>query len=244
MKRLAMLISGGGTTMAAILEACKGGGSLHGLIEPALVIASRPDIRGIARAKEAGLTENQVQVCIPRSFPSYQDFGFFLLCHLQNWSVDLVGQYGWLPKTPVNVIETYKGRIINQHPGPLDTGRLDFGGEGMYGRRVHCARLYFARQSGLPRDQFTEATAHLVTEAFDQGGVIAHKRIPILPSDDVITLQERVLPVEHQLQIETLELLATCAVQPIARLEPLVLTGMEGLLEESKRVAGLLFPNG
>ncbi len=243
MKRLAMLISGGGTTMAAILVACKTG-PLSGLIEPALVIASKPDIGGIARSRLLGMDDDEIIVCDPRTFNDPLDFGVMMLQHLRDRAIDLVGQYGWLPKTPVNVIEAYEGRIINQHPGPLDPGRLDFGGEGMYGRRVHCARLLFARRSMLHRDQFTEATAHFVNEEFDKGGIIARKRIPIWPSDDVITLQERVLPVEHQLQIEVLELLATHSVQPIVRLERLIALNQEGLLNDCKRIAGYLFPNG
>lgn len=224
--------------MEQILLSCRDG-ELNGFIEPALVIASKDGIGGIDRAKNAGMPNNQVKVC-----QRGHQFGGEILALLNYHRIDLVGQFGWLPITPTNVIERYQGMIFNQHPAPLDTGYLDFGGQGMYGKRAHCARLFFGRSTGLEEDQFTEATAHFVTEEFDKGQVIGRTRVPILPSDDVISLQERVLPVEHALQIRVLKEFTLGIVQVQPRTRRLIQLEQEGLLKEAKKVAGLLFPKG
>lgn len=241
--RLVLLISGGGTTMEQILLACYNG-ILKELIEPVLVIASKDNIGGIQRAIDAGFDPSNIAVCGRQMYASDEKFGNALLGLLGLCKIDVIGQYGWLPLTPENVIVEYDRRIINQHPGPLDSGRPDFGGPGMYGRRVHCARLYFARESGLEHDQFTEATTHYVSPKFDEGWVIGKTEVAILPSDDVISLQQRVLPAEHQLQIDVLKQFAEGTVAPQFRSSPLILGVQYKLLEESKRVAGLLFPKG
>jgi len=251
LKRLAMLISGGGTTMAAILEACMPGGLLHGRIQPVLVASSNKEAGGLTKVKNAGMEWlKNLFVCDPRSFSSRENFGLALLELLDRFKPDIIGQYGWLPKTPSNVVEAYQGRIINQHPGPLDPGRPDFGGQGMYGRRVHCARLLYVRLSAgrspeqLAIEQFTEAVSHLVTEEYDKGDVINCQRVPILPTDDVISLQERVLPVEHHVQIQTLGMLATKNWSVHLRDRPLVPNGLYNFLDDCKRFARALFPNG
>lgn len=243
-KRLALLITSGGTTMAAILEACRTG-PLQGLIEPVLVISNKHDAGGLTKARTAGLTEDDIEVCDPRTFFCPEDFGTSLLCHLANRGVDLIGQYGWLPLTPVNVVKAFPGQIINQHPGPLDYGHPDFGGKGMFGRRVHCARLLYARETKDPADLWTEAVSHYVTEQYDQGAVIASRRIEIAPEDDTYSLQAKVLPVEHEVQIKALELMARGLVRPRISLDrPLVPPERYELLAECKRIASLLFPNG
>src|SRR3989338_4157665 len=133
--RLAMLISGGGTTAAAIIKACRDG--LLSGIEPVLVIASKQNINGIEIVKNLGIPEKDILVIAPKQFPTSEKFGETIIKACRQKNVDIVGQYGWLCKTPVNVIEAFRDRMINQHPGPLDPGRPDFGGPGMYGRRVH-----------------------------------------------------------------------------------------------------------
>lgn len=242
MLRLAILISGGGSTMLSIIRACQNG-VLDGLIEPALILASKDGIKGIERARDAGIQTSDIVVC-SRGGSSDLQYGESLLALLGLHKVDLIVQAGWMPLTPVKVIKEYEGRIWNQHPTPLDTGHLDFGGKGMHGLRAHCARLYFSRKRGLPEDQFTEATAHFVTERFDEGAVIGRIRVPIEPYDDVTTLAERVLPVEHELQIATARQFAEKTVRPQPRESRLIEPGQEDLLLEAKTVAGLLFPKG
>lgn len=242
MLRLALLISGSGTTMEQILLSCRNG-TLKGLIEPTLVIASKDSVAGIKKARNAGMPYDRIIVC-QRDSLSAEQFEELLLTSLEHYKIDLVGQFGWLPMTPVGVIRKYKGRIFNQHSAPLDPGYPDFGGKGMYGRRAHCARLLFSRSTGCPEDQFTEATTHFVTEEIDRGAVIGRIRVPILPNDDVISLQERVLPKEHKLQIQILEQFARRTIRVKPRKSRLIKFAQVVLLREIKEIAGLLFPKG
>ncbi len=238
--RIALLISGGGTTAAEIILASRSG-RLNG-IEPALVIGSRAGIPGIERAAEAEMLKDNVVVIQPGDFENEKAFGEAIIKACEARGVEFIGQYGWMPKTPQNVIERFQGMMVNQHPGPLDPGRPDFGGTGMYGRRVHAARLYFVRRTN--RDFWTEATAQRVAVEFDGGTVLKRKQVLILPDDDVGSLQERVLPVEYETQIETLRDFAAGEIKELKRETPLVLPGEEKILEEAKKAAILLFPKG
>jgi len=238
--RIAMLVSGGGTTMREILRAVESG--LLSRVEPVLVIASKPDAGGIEKALAEGMLKENVLVLRPKAYSSPETFGEAILLECRKRGVDFIGQYGWLPKTPANVVEAYQGMMTNQHPGPLDPGRPDFGGPGMYGRRVHCARLYFVRRA--ERDFCTEATVQRVAPEFDKGAILGRITIPINPGDDVATLQEKVLPQEHRLQIETLLAFSEGRVRELIRSEPLVREGEHTILAEAKQVAGILFPRG
>lgn len=136
--------------------------------------------------------------------------------------------------------------MVNQHPGPLDPGHPDFGGPGMYGRRVHAARLYYVRETEEDRERhWTEATAQRVAPQYDEGAVVRRTVVPIQLDDDPISLQQRVLPVEHRVQIETLEMFAENRVTMCVRPERLIrLVWMYRILNRAKRVAELLFPRG
>jgi len=237
--RIALLISGDGTTAQEIIRACK---SRRLGAQPACIIASRPDAGGIQKALQEGMLQKDVLVIARKDYETTEAFGEAILKACSERAVDIIGQYGWMPKTPANVIEAYSGRMINQHPGPLDPGRLDFGGKDMFGRRVHCARLYYVRQDS--QDFWTEATAQRVAAEYDLGAVLKTKRIEILPDDDPISLQQRVLPAEHEVQIETLQDFANGRVQEIVREHPLVPPEKESLLAEAKRIAISLFPHG
>jgi phosphoribosylglycinamide formyltransferase-1 len=241
--RIAMLISGGGTTAREILRACKDGRLPH--VEPVLVIASKPEAGGIQKALAEGIAEKDVIVIRPeRGNPGSPKFGEAILKACREREVQFIGQYGWLPITPDNVIRAYDSMIVNQHPGPLDSDNpgMDFGGPGMYGRRVHCARLLFVRR--VKRDFWTEAVTHHVTTEVDRGRVINSARVEILPNDDVISLQERVLPIEHQVQIETLRLYSEGQFLQIRQVRPLIASFELRYLDEAKKTAITLWPNG
>ncbi len=238
--RVAMLISGGGTTANAIIEACNSG-KLKG-VRPVCVIASTPEAGGIERVQSAGMSMESIHVVEPKKYRTPAEFGEALLSIFKKHEADFVGQYGWLAKTPTNVIEAYPRMMVNQHPGPLEPGKPDFGGPGMYGRRVHAARLLFVRR--VNRDFWSEATAQRVAVEFDKGAVLRTKAVPILPGDDVPALAERMLPVEYELQIETLRDFATGHDRDTIRLVPLVKAGEEAILEECKKEAKRLYPNG
>lgn len=237
--RLALFISGGGTTATAIISACFAGKLV---INPVLVIASKKDIAGITRVQEAGLDKGKIVVIDPKTCQNENDFANKLLKECRKKDADLVSQYGWLPLTPKKFIEEYKGRIINQHPGPLDPPRADFGGKGMYGRRVQCAVLYFRRVT--KHDYWTEATAHFITEEFDRGDVIKRRRIEILPSDTVEELQARIRPIEHEVQIETLNNFVKSTVKIYHRTKPLVKKDELPILGKAKEIAAILYPHG
>jgi phosphoribosylglycinamide formyltransferase-1 len=238
--KLALLISGSGTTMEAIIKACRSEKLKN--VEPVLVISSAKEAGGIAKARALRMKDKDVLVINPKDFVNKEEFGQKIIDECKTRGVNLIGQYGWMIKTPTNVIKEFEGRIINQHPGPLDTGKPDFGGAGMFGLRVHQTRLEFVKK--VNRDFWTEATAHRVTEHFDEGVILKRRQVPILPYDTAETLQMRVLPVEHEVQIETLQDFANDTVSEFRRETPLVLPGEEEILKECKEIAKKLYPNG
>ncbi len=232
--KIALLISGGGTTMEAIIKACQNG-VLAG-VTPALVIASIGSAGGIPKARNLGIKEEDILILSPKSFENSEKFGDAIINECRKRNVDFIGQYGWMVKTPENVCEEFKGRIVNQHPGPLDPGgNGDFGGAGMYGVRVHEARLQFVRKTN--REFFTEATCHRVTANFDEGKIVKRIQVEILPEDTAESLQARVLPVEHQVQIQALQDFVNNTVTEFEREVPLVLPGEESILDECKKNA-------
>jgi len=204
MQRLALFISGGGTTATAIVNACKAdsGSEIAGIVKPVLVVSSRRDAKGIGRVLETGqLAPADVKVIRPRDFESAAAFGEELIRHCAERDVNLFGQYGWAVHTPKNFIARFH-RGVNQHPCVLSPGNPDFGGPKMLGRTCHAARLLFVRMTN--RDFWTRAVAQRVDPEYDKGAILRQENVEILPSDDVDTLAARVLPVEHRVQIQTL----------------------------------------
>lgn len=171
--RVAVLVSGGGTNLQALLDA------LHDspLARVTRVISNRPDAGALARARRAGVPTTVLHD------PSDPDEVLSVLADAQ-----LVVLAGYLKLVHASVVARFKGRMINIHPALLP----DFGGPGMYGRRVHEAVLASgAKESG--------ATVHFVDEAFDRGEIIAQEKVRIEPGDTPDTLAERVLEAEHRL---------------------------------------------
>ncbi len=239
--KIALLISGGGSTAARIISECALGGRLEG-IEPVLVIASRPDAGGIQKAIDLGMDPKNVIVLERAKFPTPGMFGSAIISECEKRGVEFVGQYGWMVKTPANVIERYRGMMTNQHPGPLDIGREDFGGAGMYGIRVHAARLCFVEKTR--HDFWSEATAQRVEAEFDKGVVVKRKQVPIIEGDTPESLAARMLPVEHEVQIEALEDFLHNTVHEQLRDNPLVSPEEVSILEECKQAAILQYPKG
>ncbi|RJR16376.1 phosphoribosylglycinamide formyltransferase, partial [Candidatus Microgenomates bacterium] len=171
-KRLAILISGSGSTASAIIAACQNS-QLN--LQPVLLISSNTQAAGLGKAQKLGVA---TQVVNPQESNSLKEFGEKLLAVLKKHSVDLISQNGWLPKTPLNVVHAFENKISNQHPGPLDPNSpVDFGGMGMYGIRVIAARLlYIWLTRSYP---WTESCVHLVTSEFDKGDVIRTERLVV-----------------------------------------------------------------
>jgi phosphoribosylglycinamide formyltransferase-1 len=172
--RIAVAISGRGSNLEALLRAL----GPDAPAEIVLVVSNR-QAEGLALAR----TRN-----IPAEVLSDPDDAAHWLRLLREHRVDLVVLAGYIKLVPSAVIAAYRGRIINVHPALLP----DFGGKGMYGRRVHEAVLESGtRESG--------ASVHLVDERYDEGAVLAQVRVPVLPGDTADALAQRVLKVEHRL---------------------------------------------
>ena len=171
--RVAVLVSGGGTNLQALLDALRE----SPLARVARVISNRPDAGALARARRAG---------VPATVLRDPGDAAELLAALGD--AHLVVLAGYLKLVPAPVISRFRGRMINIHPALLP----DFGGPGMYGRRVHAAVLASgAKESG--------ATVHFADEEFDRGAIIAQEKVHVEPGDTPETLAARVLEAEHRL---------------------------------------------
>ncbi len=239
-KNVALLISGGGSTASAIIQACYANGPLHGYVEPAVVIASNENVAGIEKIKRLPRMNNRVVVIDRRAHGSPESFGEAILTECRRRHVDILGQYGWMEKTPPNVVAAFRERSVNQHPAPLDPGYADFGGAGVHGLRAHFMVLHIAKKTG--RMTHTEATAHYIEDEFDKGAVIGRTGIDLLPNDTPESLAARLLPVEHALQIEVLLQFATGRIRTINRMMRLIQKGDERYLEEGMRLAREKYP--
>lgn len=173
--RIAVLASGGGTNLQAIVDHFVAlGNAACG--EVVVVASNRPSAGALERARAAGI---EALVFDARSEDD-------LLRILTGHDIQLVALAGYLRLVPPSVIARYSGRIVNVHPGPLPA----FGGAGMYGVRVHEAVL----AAGLPE---SAVTVHLVTERYDDGPPLATWPVPVLDNDTPDALAARVLRVEH-----------------------------------------------
>lgn len=179
--RLAVLVSGGGTNLQALLDAFNPGASGDARVE--LVVASRPGIRALDRAAEAGVDSIVIGASADPSRPAPS-----LLDSLTAHRIDLVVLAGYLKLVPGEVVEAFHGRMINIHPALLPA----FGGPGMYGMRVHEAVIASGATVSGP-------TVHLVGNEYDDGPIIAQWPVPVLPGDDAQRLAARVLEAEHVL---------------------------------------------
>jgi len=189
--RVAVFVSGGGSNLQALIDRFHPDPAAPARVE--LVVASRAGIGALQRAESAGIPAVTLseRLCGP-------DFCPRLASALEEHRIDLVVLAGYLSLVPAQVVERYRGRMLNIHPALLPA----FGGRGMYGARVHRAVLEAgARVSG--------ATVHLVDERYDEGRILAQWPVPVLPDDTPETLAARVLRVEHLLLPAAVEALAT-----------------------------------
>ena len=177
MVRAAVLVSGGGTNLQAIIDA-KRAGKIPSA-ELALVVASNASAYALTRAGNAGIAH---AVLRKEKGEAPADYGERLLTLLRENAIDVVVLAGFLTILPENVIHAYDHRILNIHPSLIPS----FCGDGFYGLRVHEAAL----QRGV---KVTGATVHFVNEITDGGDIIAQKAVEVLPGDTPETLQRRVM---------------------------------------------------
>jgi len=175
--RVAVLVSGGGTNLQAIIDA-KNAGKIPSA-ELALVLASNDKAYALTRAANAGIPSEVLRKAKGEDVTLY---GERLLEVLRRHNIDLVVLAGFLTILPENVIRAYDHRILNVHPSLIPS----FCGDGFYGLRVHEAAL----AKGV---KVTGATIHFVNEITDGGDIIAQKAVEVLPDDTPETLQKRVM---------------------------------------------------
>ncbi len=177
MVRAAVLVSGGGTNLQAIIDA-KRAGKIPSA-ELALVVASNASAYALTRAENAGIAH---AVLRKEKGEAPADYGERLLTLLRENAIDVVVLAGFLTILPENVIRAYDHRILNIHPSLIPS----FCGDGFYGLHVHEAAL----KRGV---KVTGATVHFVNEITDGGDIIAQKAVEVLPGDTPEILQRRVM---------------------------------------------------
>lgn len=162
----ALFVSGNGTTAEAVLQDVRDGHLSQ--INPVVIIASTSQAPALSRLERFGIPE----IVVERSAYKNDSDGFAeaLIKHLQAHGAFFGAMLGWMPLMPEQVIVNLKGGMVNQHPGPLDAGRPDFGGKGMFGQRVTAARVSYALAT--KSDYWTAATVHRATPNYDEGAIL------------------------------------------------------------------------
>jgi len=187
---LAIFISGGGTTLNAIASAIESGRLKSKIV---LVVTTKEDALGIANYVQP--RDIPYEVINRKNFESDEEFGEAILGACDKYGADFICLAGFLQRIPANLIEKFRGRIINSHPG--DTRK--YGGEGMYGKYVHKAVMDAGEKE-------TMSTIHWVNEIYDDGEIISQMKMPITP--DITTPEElaaKLLPIEWENYVSVLE---------------------------------------
>ena len=189
---LGFLASHGGSNMHSIIDACKNS-SLDAV--PCCVISNNSDSFALERAKNEGIPAYHIS---ERKYPLPGEVDREIITKFDFHGVDTVILAGYMKMLGNNVIQHFKGRILNIHPALLPK----YGGKGMYGIRVHEAVL----ASG---EKISGATVHLVNDEYDRGKIILQKEVPVIEGDTPETLAKRVLEIEHFIYPEALRLIAS-----------------------------------
>jgi len=196
---LAVLISGSGTNLQAVIDAVEGGIIPNARLVP--VISDREGVFGLERAKKHNIDNMVIN----------KNDTALLHNTLKSYNTDGIVLAGYLSILPPEIISTYDGKIINIHPALLP----DFGGKGFYEIKVHQAVL----ASG---EKVSGATAHLVDNGIDTGPVLVRGTVPVLPDDTAESLQKRVLEKEHIVLVRAVKALADGEVDSLKK-NPLTL---------------------
>ncbi|MGO9769405.1 MAG: phosphoribosylglycinamide formyltransferase [Roseiarcus sp.] len=190
--RVAILISGRGSNMAALIEAAR---APDFPAEIALVLSNKRDAGGLERAREAGVATGIVE---SRDYPDREAFEAAVLERLAAHRVDLICLAGFMRILSAPFVERWRGRLINIHPSLLPNLR---------GLHTHERAL----EAGLKEHG---CTVHFVDSELDAGPIIAQARVPVLPGDDAEALAARVLAEEHKLYPRALAEVAAGLVGP------------------------------
>ena len=175
--RFAVLVSGNGSNLQALMDACAAGriqGELVG------VLSNRPDAFALERAKAAGIA---TQVLSNQAFSDRDSYDAALIQALETWQPDLLVMAGFMRILTPAFVQHFAGRMLNIHPSLLPKYQ---------GVKTHARAI-------AAGDTVHGATVHFVTEELDGGPIVLQARVPIFPEDDESSLAERVLSQEHHL---------------------------------------------
>lgn len=177
MLRVAVMVSGGGTNLQAIIDAINNKTITNAMIVG--VISNNANAYALTRAKDNGIEA----VCVsPKDYENRDEFNDALLAKVNEFKPDLIVLAGFLVKIPEKMVHEYSHRIINIHPSLIPS----FCGVGYYGLHVHEEAL----KKGV---KVTGATVHYVDEGMDTGEIIFQKAVDVLDTDTPQTLQRRVM---------------------------------------------------
>lgn len=200
MLKIAVLVSGGGTNLQAIIDAVAAGKITN--TEISVVISNNPNAYALTRAKNAGIPG---EVLVPKHFESRALFNEKLLELIQSYEVDAVILAGCLLTIPESIVKAYPNRIINIHPSLIPA----FCGKDYYGLKVH--------EGVLGRGaKVTGATVHFVDDGLDSGPIILQKAVSVKEGDTPEVLQRRVMEeAEWELLPKAIDLLANGKIKVI-----------------------------
>lgn len=177
MTKIAVLVSGGGTNLQALIDAAARDALAGGVLD--FVLSSNPDAYALTRAQSAGI---DTSVLRRRDFADAEQYGAALDAQLRARDIGLIVLAGFMTVLPDSFCRKWENKILNVHPSLIPS----FCGEGFYGLRVHEAAL----QKGV---KVTGATVHFVSEVVDGGAIILQKAVEVAPDDTPETLQKRVM---------------------------------------------------
>lgn len=195
--KIAVLVSGGGTNLQALLDAQESGALQSG--EIVLVVSGNPNAYALTRAQKAGVP---TAVLEKKSFPSAEQFEEALLSTLEENGIELIVLAGFLSILSAHFTARYPNRILNVHPSLIPS----FCGAGFYGLRVHEAALAYGVK-------VTGATVHYVNEIPDGGEIILQQAVNVREGDTPETLQRRVMEEAEWLLLPRATEMVCCKIQ-------------------------------
>ena len=179
--KIAVLVSGGGTNLQAIIDSLSAGKITNTTLE--LVVSNKPGAYALERAAKNGIPSECV---IPKDYSTREEYGEAMISLLEKHEIELVVLAGFLVILPENLVSHYAGRMINIHPSLIPAHC----GPGYYGLKVH--------ESVLARgNKVTGATVHFVNEIADGGPIIIQKAVEVQDDDTPEILQKRVMEQEE-----------------------------------------------
>ena len=188
MKKLGILVSGRGSNMNAIIDACERG---YLLANVEIVISDNPDAEALIIAKERKISTIHFDTPVCKNL-RLLDTSIYEV--LRNYEVDFVLLAGYMKMIGPLVLSAFEGKILNIHPSLLPK----YGGQGMYGINVHRAVIDAGeKKSG--------ATIHLVNSDYDKGKILGQKSVIVDKDETPDSLAKKVLKIEHSLYVETLK---------------------------------------